>query len=74
MGKDFVYGGEGSDNLIGYGGDTYVDRFFGGAGDDTVQSRDVPAVSDRLRCGPGVYRVYADKADVVSSDCERVRV
>jgi len=73
LGKDFVYGGEGSDNLIGYGGDTSVDRYYGGAGDDTVQSRDVPAVKDRVRCGPGVDRVYADKADVVSRDCERVR-
>jgi hypothetical protein len=53
FGKDFVYGGDDS-----------VDRFYGGAGDDTVQSRDVPAAKDR---------VHADEADVVSSDCERLR-
>src|SRR5215207_9498196 len=73
LGKDAVYGNEGADNLIGYGGDTSVDRFYGGTGDDTIQSRDVPASKDRVRCGPGVDRVYADKADVVSEDCERVR-
>jgi Ca2+-binding RTX toxin-like protein len=73
LGKDLVYGDDGADNLIGYGGDTSVDRFYGRAGDDTIQSRDVPASKDRVRCGPGVDRVYADKADVVSEDCERVQ-
>jgi hypothetical protein len=73
LGKDAVYGNEGADNLIGYGGDTSVDRFYGGTGDDTIQSRDVPDSKDRVRCGPGVDRVYADKADVVSENCERVR-
>jgi Ca2+-binding RTX toxin-like protein len=73
LGTDVVYGGKGKDNLIGYGGDTTVDRFYGGARDDTVQSRDVPASRDRVSCGAGIDHVYADKADVVSSDCERVR-
>jgi Ca2+-binding RTX toxin-like protein len=71
-GKDDVYGGSGVDNLIGYGGDTSLDRFSGGGGDDTVQSRDVPALRDIVRCGAGTDEVYADKADVVSEDCERV--
>jgi RTX calcium-binding nonapeptide repeat (4 copies) len=74
LGTDIVYGGKGKDNLIGYGGDTSVDGFNGGAGDDTIQSRDVPAAKDRVECGPGIDHVYADKADVVSSNCERVRV
>jgi hypothetical protein len=73
LSTDVVYGGKGADNLIGYGGDTSVDRFYGGAGEDTVQSRDVPATKDRVDCSPEVDRAYADKADVVSSDCERVR-
>jgi Ca2+-binding RTX toxin-like protein len=73
LGTDVVYGGSGKDNLIGYGGDTSVDRFYGKAGDDTIQSRDVPASKDRVQCGSGLDHVYADKADVVSSDCERVR-
>jgi Ca2+-binding RTX toxin-like protein len=72
--EDTVYGGAGADNLIGYGGDTSVDRFSGGEGDDTVQSRDVPAAQDRVSCGPGVDRVYADKADVVSGDCEKAKI
>jgi Ca2+-binding RTX toxin-like protein len=74
LGKDIVYGSAGADNLIGYGGDASVDRFRGAAGNDTIQSRDVPAAKDRLNCGSGVDRVYADKADVVSGDCERVKV
>jgi hypothetical protein len=61
-------------NLIAYGTDTSVDRFYGGVGDDTAQSRDVPAAKDRVDCGAGIDHVYADKADVVSSDCEKVRV
>jgi Ca2+-binding RTX toxin-like protein len=73
LGKDSVYGGDGADNLIGYGGDTSTDRFRGGADDDTTQSRDVPASKDRVACGPGVDRVYADEADVVSGDCEKVK-
>jgi len=73
LGADTVYGGKGADNLIGCGGDASLDRFYGGAGDDTIQLRDVPAVKDYVSCGPGVDHVYADKADVVSDDCERVK-
>ena len=72
LGADTVYGGSGADNLIGYGGDTSVDHFYGGADRDTIQSRDIPAVKDYVDCGSGVDRVYADKADVISSNCERV--
>ncbi len=72
-GKDVIYGGGGVDNLIGYGGDTSVDRFHAGSGNDTVQSRDVPAVRDTVSCGAGTDTVYADKADTVSGDCERVK-
>jgi Ca2+-binding RTX toxin-like protein len=72
LGRDLVYGGAGGDNLIGYGGDTSVDRFYGGAGGDIIQSRDVPAVKDYVGCGLGVDHVYADKADIVSSNCEKV--
>jgi len=74
LGGDLVYGGRGSDNLIGYGGDTSVDRFYGGRGNDIVQSRDVPAVKDVVSCGSGTDTVYADKAEVVGIDCERVKV
>jgi Ca2+-binding RTX toxin-like protein len=74
LGRDVVVGGKGADNLIGYGGDTSVDRFSGGTGKDTIQSGDVPASKDRVFCGPGVDLVYADKADVLSRSCERVRL
>jgi Ca2+-binding RTX toxin-like protein len=71
---DLVYGGTGRDNLIGYGGDTSLDRFYGGRGNDVVQSRDVPAVEDAVSCGGGTDTVYADKKDSLAEDCERVRV
>jgi hypothetical protein len=51
-----------------------VDYFYGGGGNDIVQSRDVPAVKDYVSCGSGVDRVYADKADIVSVNCERVSI
>jgi Ca2+-binding RTX toxin-like protein len=73
-GRDAVYGGGGADNLIGYGGDTSMDRFFGGGGNDTVQSRDIPAMKDYVGCGTGEDQVYADKADVVSGNCEKVSI
>jgi Ca2+-binding RTX toxin-like protein len=73
-GRDTVYGGGGADNLIGQGEDTSLDRFYGGKDKDVVQSRDVPAVEDSVECGPGIDTVYADKADVVGGDCERVKV
>jgi Ca2+-binding RTX toxin-like protein len=73
LGKDLVYGGKGADNLIGYGGDTSLDRFYGGQGNDIVQPRDVPAVKDVVSCGAGTDTVYADKADVVRDNCERVK-
>jgi Ca2+-binding RTX toxin-like protein len=72
LGRDTVYGGAGVDNLIAYG-DTSVDYFYAGGGDDTVQSRDIPAVKDVVSCGAGTDTVYADKADVVSDDCEQVK-
>ena len=73
-GRDDVYGNAGVDNLIGYGGDTSVDHFYGGAGHDIIQSRDIPAVKDYVGCGSGVDQVYADKADVVSGNCEKVSI
>ena len=73
LGADLLHGGRGADNLIGYGGDTSLDRFYGGRGNDIVQPGDVPAVKDVVSCGPGTDTVYADKADVVGGDCERVR-
>ena len=73
LGQDAVYGGSGKDNLIGQGGDTSRDRFYAGIGDDIIQPFDSPAVEDVVNCGPGTDTVYADKADIVRDNCERVR-
>jgi len=74
LGQDSVYGGAGKDILIGQGGDTSLDRFYAGGGDDNVQPWDSPAVKDVVNCGPGTDEVYADKADIIKDNCERVRV
>ena len=73
LSRDLVYGGAGGDNLIGTGGDTSVDYFYGGRGDDLLQPRDVPAVKDMVSCGTGTDTVHADKADVVGGNCERAK-
>jgi len=73
IGQDTLYGGSGQDNLIGQGGDTSRDRFIAGSGDDLIQPADEPAIEDIINCGPGTDTVYADKADVVNANCERVR-
>ncbi len=72
-GTDIVYGGAGADNLIGQS-DTSLDHFHGGSGNDLFQPRDVPAVEDAVDCGPGTDTVYADEADDVKGDCERVHI
>jgi Ca2+-binding RTX toxin-like protein len=72
LGADLVYGGIGEDNLISTASDTSVDHFYGGSGGDIFQPRDVPAIKDMVSCGPGTDTVYADKADEVGGDCERV--
>jgi hypothetical protein len=48
-------------------------RFYVGVGNDTVQFRDVPAVKDTVNCGSGTDTVSADKADIISDVCERVK-
>ena len=74
LGRDTVKGDGGADNLIGQGYDISLDYFYGGSGDDIFQVRDVPAVKDSVDCGPGIDTVYADEADVVADNCERVKV
>ncbi len=73
LSKDLIYGGAGGDNLIGTGGDTSLDRFYGERGKDIIQSRDVPAIKDVVSCGADTDTVYADKLDVTKDNCERVR-
>jgi len=73
LGRDTVRGGSGPDNLIGQGGDAARDYFIAGGGDDLIQPVDVPGVADVVDCGPGTDTVYADEADIVKDNCERVR-
>src|SRR5215208_6330494 len=68
---DFLTGTGKSEHILGLGGG---DRLNGGGGADLVQVRDVPAVKDSVDCGPGIDTVYADEADVVADNCERVKV
>ena len=66
-GNDIVKGGSGNDRLSGGRGS---DDISGGSGNDRIFARD--GERDVITCGPGFDRVYADRVDSVSSDCERV--
>src|SRR5215207_6973529 len=59
-GNDAVVGGLGADNIVGKGGNDLVGVF------------NDPAFKDIVACGGGLDRVFADKKDLVASDCERV--
>ena len=49
-----------------------MDTLSGGPGDDTLIPINDPAGKDLVSCGGGHDEVFADRADVVSGDCERV--
>ena len=70
-GSDFadrICGRRGADEIDPLGGKDYV---FAGAGRDLINSWDNRG--DVISCGPGRDRVFADRKDKVSRDCERVR-
>jgi Ca2+-binding RTX toxin-like protein len=82
-GNDAVQGGLGSDNSVGGDGNDLMlggefvtpaarDTLSGGAGTDVIDVLNKPAGKDVVTCGGGVDRVLADRADVVSPDCEKV--
>ena len=81
-GNDGVLGGRGSDNVLGEKGDDFVvdgsdrefatDRLSAGDGNDVVGVFNDPAFKDLVTCGDGLDRVFADRKDVIASDCERV--
>jgi Ca2+-binding RTX toxin-like protein len=82
-GNDAVQGGLGSDNVLGGEGNDYMvdgefeppavkDILSAGAGNDVVGLVNKPAGKDVVSCGGGFDRVLADRADVVSPDCEKV--
>lgn len=77
-GRDVLLGGPGRDGLEGGDG---ADLLIGGPGDDWLfvaiadaDLGDDGRWRDRVRCGPGYDRVKADRGDVVSPDCEEIRV
>jgi hypothetical protein len=72
-GADVISGGRGDDEL----GDGEAHRgamgtLSGGPGDDTLIPINDPAGKDLVSCGGGHDQVFADRADVVLGDCERV--
>jgi Ca2+-binding RTX toxin-like protein len=67
-GNDVLAGGAGNDTIAGGQGKNSIDA---GAGNDIINSLDGKA--ETVRCGPGVDRVRADKADRLLG-CERKRV
>ena len=73
---DVLCSGGGITTLEGRGGDDLIrggpgpDRVLAGPGNDTVRVRGGGV--DSVTCGPGRDRVYADRADRVARDCEKV--
>jgi Ca2+-binding RTX toxin-like protein len=77
-GADALNGGAGDDGLVGGAGS---DRLIGGPGADLVRAGDGNdsvfvadgRAGDVVSCGRGRDSVVADRRDVVSKDCEKVR-
>jgi chitodextrinase len=67
-GNDVLYSFAGNDVLSGGPG---RDRLLAGPGSDVVHADD--GARDVISCGPGRDLAYADRADRVGRDCERVR-
>ena len=66
-GDDVIYGGSGDDLLQAGKG---ADVMYGGDGsDDIFEARD--RQRDKLYCGEGKDRYYAEKIDYVDSSCEK---
>jgi hypothetical protein len=68
-GSDKVSGGDGADTL---NGGQKPDQMVGGSGDDLIKVR--AGRIDLVRCGSGKDTVRAQRTDIVSKDCEKVRI
>jgi dienelactone hydrolase len=81
-GNDCLYGNKGTDHLDGDAGDDRLkggadddrldggdgrDVIGGGPGADTIRAKD--GERDRIRCGPGKDKVFADRKDKLGSGC-----
>ena len=84
-GNDAVQGGLGSDNVLGGEGNDFMlggefeppavkDTLSGAEGNEVIDVLNEPAGKDVVSCGSGIDRVLADRADVVSPDCEKVSI
>ena len=67
--KDVLYGGDGDDIYMLYGGPG-EDVLYGGDGNDFLHASS-DGQRDRLYCGRGKDEYAADKVDHVSSSCEK---
>src|SRR3954447_4185839 len=63
-GPDVLSGGSGIDHLTGFGG---VDDYFGGTGNDTIESTD--GLAERVSCGADADAVHNDFTDIIA-ECE----
>ena len=78
--NDVVFGGKGSDNLLSNAGNDLVlngpnrsaDKLSAGNGNDVIGSFNDPASKDKVTCGGGFDRVFADRIDIVAPNCEKV--
>jgi RTX calcium-binding nonapeptide repeat (4 copies) len=64
-GDDVIYGGDGDDNFYG---DEGHDVIYGGDGNDMLASNDDGG--DKLYCGAGRDKYFANPTDYVDSSCE----
>lgn len=77
-GNDTVDGRGGNDTISGDAGNDVIrggagaDVLLGGGGKDRIDARD--REQDTIACGKGRDIVYADQIDIITGECEVVRV
>jgi len=66
-GDDVIYGGDGNDDMVP---DVGKDVIYGGDGNDMLASNDGDGQGDKIYCGAGRDKYFADPTDYVDSSCE----